>query len=532
MRPNTQPSVTLRDVAFDWPDGTTALAGITATFGTGRTGLIGANGTGKSTLLRLIAGELLPTTGTVGSAGEAAYLPQTLSLRVDSTVSDLLGVRDQVDALAAIEAGSTDPANFDIVGDDWDVNARAEQLLGEAGLTGITLDRNVGTLSGGESMLVAISGLRLADTPISLLDEPTNNLDRDARSRLYGMVENWPGTLIVVSHDTALLELMDTTAELRDGELVTFGGPLSAYREHVEQLQRAAQRDLRAAEQVLKTEKRQRVEAETKIARSARSGKMKAENLPKILVGKRKNNAEASAGRTRTEADAKIRDARRAVDDAADLIREDRHIRIDLPDPDVPNGRRLAEIHCGDDTVVVQGPERVALTGPNGGGKTTLLNTLWEPTPADDRPYAVAQTERIGYLAQRLDGLDDAASVLENIRSAVPAADPHDIRAKLAQFLLRGAAVDKRVGDLSGGERFRVALAKLLLASPPVQFLVLDEPTNNLDLASVDQLVEALADYRGGLLVVSHDEEFLARLGVTRELRLDQGQLQVIDHSE
>lgn len=531
MRPNTHHSITLRDVAFDWPDGTTALAGITATFGTGRTGLIGANGTGKSTLLRLIAGELTPAAGEIGTAGDTAYLPQTLSLRVDSTVADLLGVRAQVDALAAIEAGSTDPHHFDVIGDNWDVNARAEQLLGEAGLDGITLERNAGTLSGGESMLVAITGLRLAETPISLLDEPTNNLDRGARARLQSMLENWPGTLIVVSHDTALLELMDTTAELRDGELETFGGPLSAYREHVDQMQQAAQRDLRAAEQVLKTERRQRIEAEIKIARSARAGKAKAENLPKILVGKRKNNAEASAGRARTEADAKIRGARQAVDDASNLVRTGRHIRINLPDPDVPNSRRLAEIRCGDDTVVIQGPERVALTGPNGSGKTTLLTTLWDVEPADDRPYAIAHTARIGYLAQRLDGLDDEASVLENLRTALPMADPNEIRARLAQFLLRGGAVDKAVGDLSGGERFRVALATLLLASPPVQLLVLDEPTNNLDMASVDQLVDALTDYHGGLLVVSHDDDFLSRLGITRELHLDDGRLQVTDHS-
>jgi ATPase subunit of ABC transporter with duplicated ATPase domains len=318
---------------------------------------------------------------------------------------------------------------------------------------------------------------------------------------------------------------MDTTAELRDSTITLFGGPLSAYREYVEQNQLAAHRDLRAAEQKLKTEQRQRIEAETKLARRARSGRKDAAdgNLPKIVLGKRKRAAENTAGRIRTQADNKVRGARQAIDAASELIREDRHIRIDLPDPDVPGGRRLAEIHSSAGTVIIQGPERVAITGPNGAGKTTLLSTLWKDKPADDRPYMIANTDRIGYLAQRFDDIDDHNTVFDTVRAAVPGVDPGTIRARLAQFLLRGDAVDRLIGDLSGGERFRVALARLLLASPPAQLLVLDEPTNNLDLESIDQLVDALSGYRGGLLVVSHDDAFLARLGVSRTLSLAAG---------
>jgi ATPase subunit of ABC transporter with duplicated ATPase domains len=527
MRPNTESVIILRDVSFTWPDGTPALSDVTATFGHGRTGLIGANGSGKSTLLRLVAGELTPTAGSITIADQTSYLPQTLALQLTSTVGDLLGIRDTVDALRAIESGATDPTHFDVVGDNWDIETRAEQILAQAGVPSVDLDREVAALSGGETMLIAIAGLRLRTTPITLLDEPTNNLDRDARARLYEMVRGWPGTLIVVSHDVALLELMHTTAELRDNTITTFGGPLSAYRDYVEQNQQAAQRDLRAAEQKLKTEQRQRIEAETKLARRARSGRKDAADgsLPKILLGKRKRAAENTAGRIRTQGADKVRGARQAIDAASELIRDDRRIRIELPDPDVPAGRRLAEIHSSTSTVIVQGPERVAITGPNGAGKTTLLRTLWEDTPTDDRPYMVAGTHRIGYLAQRFDDLDENATVLETVRAAVPGVDPGTIRARLAQFLLRGDAVDRLIGDLSGGERFRVALARLLLASPPAQLLVLDEPTNNLDLDSVDQLVEALSGYRGGLLVVSHDDAFLDRLGISRTLSLAGGEV-------
>ena len=130
-------------------------------------------------------------------------------------------------------------------------------------------------------------------------------------------------------------------------------------------------------------------------------------------------------------------------------------------------------------------------------------------------------TERVGYLRQRLDGLDDERTVLDNVRDAAPSATPTEIRSRLARFLLRGDAVERSVASLSGGERFRVAIARLLLADPPPQLLVLDEPTNNLDLTSVDQLVDALSAYRGAVLVVSHDDAFLDRLDLTRTLSLD-----------
>ena len=172
----------------------------------GRTGLVGSNGSGKSTLLRLIAGRLAPTAGTIVTSGEVAYLPQTLTLEHESSVADLLGIGPKLAALRAIESGDVDERHFDVLGDDWDLESRAAEALREAGLTAADLDRRVDAISGGEAVLVAVAGLRLRRTPITLLDEPTNNLDRPARARLAGLVDSWPGTLVVVSHDVALLD--------------------------------------------------------------------------------------------------------------------------------------------------------------------------------------------------------------------------------------------------------------------------------------------------------------------------------------
>ena len=538
------PAVVLDRVSFAWPDGTAALTDLSGSFGTGRTGLVGRNGSGKSTLLRLIAGELTPSAGHITTTTDAAYLPQRLTLDVDRPVADLLGVGVPLRALRAIESGDPDPRHFDAVGSDWDIEARAHAALAEAGLSPDMLDRTVGGLSGGEAVLTAVAGIRLRGAPITLLDEPTNNLDREARARLHEMVRSWRGALVVVSHDTALLELMDDTAELYDSELSVFGGPYSEWRAWLDAEQGAARDAERAAKQAVRREKRQRIEAETTLAHRAAMGR-KAQlekRVPKIVAGGRKMAAQVSAGKLRGEKADREANAREALDAAGRRVRDDDTVKIDLPDPGVPAARRIATIGDGERSWIVQGPERVALIGPNGAGKTTLLEQLVRPhvpNSGETGPRAPEQrsgdageqvfrssartelhTDRVGYLPQRVDGLDDSASVLEVVAAAAPNVGTVELRNRLARFLIRGAAVERPVATLSGGERFRVALARLMLADPPPQLLVFDEPTNNLDLDTVDQLVDALAAYRGAVLVVSHDDAFLKRIGVALVLEL------------
>lgn len=543
------PTVLLDRVSFAWPDGSLALSEVSGAFGAGRTGLVGRNGSGKSTLLRLIAGELAPTTGHVAASSEVAYLPQRLTLDVGRPVAELLGVAAPLGALRAIESGDADPRHFDAVGDDWDIEARSHAALAEAGLRPDMLERRVGELSGGEAVLTAIAGIRLRGAGITLLDEPTNNLDRDARARLADLVRAWRGALIVVSHDLSLLELMNDTAELYENRLSVFGGPYSQWRERLDAEQDAARSAERQAAQVVKREKRDRMEAEVKIARRKAMGR-KAQlekRVPPIVAGGLKRAAEVSAGKMRTEMRDRETSAREVLDAAERRVRDDDAIRIDLPDPGVPAGRRIATLGDGERSWVIQGPERVALVGPNGVGKSTLLEALiadvqmpnsgWSFTDDDSAPgfpgtiggrtasslssaSAQAHTDRIGYLPQRVDGLVERASVLENVRVAASALPDRELRNRLARFLIRGDAVDRQVATLSGGERFRVALARLLLSEPPPQLLVLDEPTNNLDLDTVDQFVEALAAYRGAVLVVSHDDAFLDRLGIDLTVEL------------
>jgi ATPase subunit of ABC transporter with duplicated ATPase domains len=535
-------SVVLSDLSFSFPNGRVVLPRLSASFNAGRTGLIGQNGSGKSTLLRLIAGALRPTSGSVTATGEVGYLPQDLTLDPGATVASLLGIAAARDAIRAIETGSVDPAAFDAVGDDWDIEDRAREQLARLGLSHIGLGDPVGRLSGGEAVLTALSARLLRRPAVLLLDEPTNNLDLDARRRLYAAVEAWPGVLVVVSHDRALLSLVDQVADLSGGALRLYGGNLEAYEAMLATEQAAAQRAVSAAEADVRREKRDLLETQVKQARRDRMGRQLAASgsIPRIVAGGRKRAAEVSAGKGREVALARIADAKERLADAADALRDDAVIRISLPGTAVPAGRtvltaqgldaRWAPWHGdspGDPArlaeLVVRGPERVALIGPNGAGKTTLLRALagldGPAGPLD--VVAVRRNAAAGYLPQRLDILDDALSVVDNVRAVAPRATVNDVRAGLARFLFRGARADQLAGTLSGGERFRAVLAALLLADPPPQLLLLDEPTNNLDMASVRQLAEALSCYRGALLVVSHDVPFLRSLGITRWLHLD-----------
>ncbi|MES9512211.1 ATP-binding cassette domain-containing protein [Streptomyces sp. NPDC000609] len=520
-------SLTCSALTFRQPDGTTVFDGLSLAIGRGRVGLVGTNGAGKSTLLRLLAGQLRPSQGSVTVSGSLAHLPQNITLDTTLRVDRALGIAERRDALRAIESGDVDERHFETIGDDWDVEERALATLGSLGLGGIELDRTVGQLSGGETVLLRLAALLLERPDILLLDEPTNNLDAFARRRLYEAVDSWrSGILVVVSHDRELLERVDRIAELRTGSVNWYGGGWSAYQEAVATEQEAAGRTLRAAEADLRRQKRELEETRVKLARRQRNGRrIEAEGgLPKILAGRRKRSAQESAGKLRGVHEERLDEARERREEAAEAIRDDAEIRVSLPHTAVPTGRAVLSLdgvrprfgRLREGTLQVHGPERIALVGRNGAGKTTLLRTLTgelAPLSGEARTFVPVR-----FLPQRLDVLDEELSVAANVARTAPGVTDNHIRAQLARFLFRGKRAEQPAGTLSGGERFRAALAATMLAAPAPQLLMMDEPTNNLDIASVRQLTGALESYEGALLIASHDLPFLESIGITRWL--------------
>ncbi|MFI5716980.1 ATP-binding cassette domain-containing protein [Nocardia sp. NPDC051750] len=497
--------------------------GLDAVLGPGHIGVVGSNGAGKSTLLRLLTRELRPARGSITVTGRLGYLRQDLGLAVGQRVDTVLGIDGVRKALHRIESGIGGEADFELVGTQWDVEERAVALLGRLGLDHLAgsadhLDRRLETLSGGETVLLGLVAELLREPEILLLDEPTNNLDSAARARLYDVVAQFGGTVLVISHDRELLERMSAIAELRGGRLRLFGGTYSDYERIVEQEQEAARAAIRDARGDVRKQSRELVEARIKLDRRQRYGQKMYENKrePKIVMGQRKRQAEVSAGKLRNSHIEKVQDAKERLEQAEELLRDDREIRVDLPDTRLYPGQEviaLEAVTLANGPVVslaVDGPERLALTGRNGAGKTTLLRRITAEPPRV--PWRM--------LPQRLDIFAEHRSVFDNVAAGAPHAEPERIRAQLARFLFRGAAADVPAAALSGGERLRAALAMLLLAEPAPKLLILDEPTNNLDLVSLGHLTQALAAFQGALLVVSHDPRFLAEIGITRQVEL------------
>ncbi|GLZ42320.1 ABC-F family ATP-binding cassette domain-containing protein [Actinokineospora sp. NBRC 105648] len=517
------PSITTTNLTFTWPDDTPVLADLSCTIPTGRTGLVAPNGAGKSTLLKLIAGDLRPTSGTITTDGQLGYLPQDLPFAGALTVAEVLGIAEVLRALAAVESGDASEEHFTTIGTDWDVEERTGAQLDRLGLGGLALTRTLDTLSGGQVVSLGLAAQLLRRPEVLLLDEPTNNLDLDARKRLHDVLAEWTGCLLVVSHDRALLDRMDRIAELDRGELRFYGGNFTAYEESVRAAQDVAERNVRNAEQDVKREKREQQQARERSARRAGNAarNIKSAGLPKIVAGGLKRRAQESAGRADETHGARVADARSRLDEASRALRDEQKIVLELPATTVPAGRTVfagvglqaRDLFAGNGIdLVIRGPERIALTGANGSGKSTLLRLIRD-------------TGGAAYLSQRLDLLPLEQTVADCLAEAAPGLPAAERMNLLARFLFRGARAHLPISALSGGERLRATLACVLFAEPAPHLVLLDEPTNNLDLLSVSQLEAALTAYRGAFVVVSHDVRFLANVGVDRWLRLADGGL-------
>lgn len=551
-------AITVSGLDFRLGDDTEIFSQLTATIPADLVGLVGDNGIGKSTFARVLAGRLPASAGTVMGADSAVYIDQLLphsTQRVDSAL-DIASARQ---ALRRALSGEADQSDFELIGDDWDIEERALAALADLGLhlSLSDLDRSLSSFSGGQATRIGLARAALVGDTWLILDEPSNNLDEDGRALLTTLLTQRRGPTLVISHDRTLLTHMNSIIEMTD-RLRVYGGNFDDYEAMVAAEEEAKQQKVTDAKKTHSIEKRQRIELETKLARADRKAKKDKENKrrPKIVMNGLTNFAEKSAAKRRGD---KADDEAAAWDElnaAKDALRRTSSVRLDLPDTLVHATKRVLEISTtasarAERPQTVVGPERIRLTGPNGAGKSTLLAAILaasngeaaEAQAAARGPHAAAgridsdEHERVESgppIAELFGALDISVAVptahldqqyrlpgeltvMEAVRSGNPHLDPHRVHEVLAAMGLRAGRTDQICATLSGGERFRVALASGLLQDPAPQLLILDEPGNNLDLSSLEALVTALEGFGGAMVIVTHDDRLAAELSVDTE---------------
>jgi ATPase subunit of ABC transporter with duplicated ATPase domains len=520
-------------LSYALPDGRALFHELNLSFGRERTGLVGPNGSGKSTLVRLLAGELAPSSGAVHRTAAVAVLPQDFRPAPDAPLAVVLGIDERLQALRRMEAGESTLADLELVGDEWELPERAAAVLARFGLSHLSPDRPVGTVSGGEATRVALAGLALGRPDFLLLDEPTNHLDAASREALYAFVEGWTGGILCVSHDRALLRRMDRIVELSSLGVRVYGGDYEAYRERRAQDDAAAEREMESARAALRLAESEARELRERQARREARGKREraTANMPKILLNARKAKAQSTGARVRAVIEREVEERREQLGAARSRVEERERPRFELASTGLPAGRTVLELldvtvrFPGAERPVLDGvalrivgPERVAVTGPNGSGKSTLLRVATGRLAPDAGSVRRPGDGEVAFLDQEGVALDPALSVLENFRAFHPRMDATAARYALARFLFSHEAALQSVGTLSGGQRLRASLACVLGGEHPPSLLVLDEPTNHLDLEAIEAMESALREYDGALLVVSHDAEFLEAIGVERRV--------------
>jgi len=528
--------VTLNSVAARTPDGRGLFDNLTLAFGRERTAVVGRNGVGKTTLLRLVAGLAEPAEGAISRAGTVGWLAQAQTPGDDETVADTLAVAAPLTILNRVLAG--EGSLDDMAEADWTLEERMQAALVEVGLAGLTLNRRTADLSGGEQTRLRLAGLKLAAPDLLVLDEPTNHLDAEARALVAEVVGRWPGRVLTVSHDRGLLRRVDRIVELSSLGARVHGGGWDLYVERRDAERAAAERDLEQAERAVGRVQRENQAAQERQARRDRAGKTARANSsdPKILLDAQAQRAEESGARGQRLAERKRQAVETDLTEARERVERVRQMALAMPQTGLPAGRTVLNLNeavvtvddgrrlLGPVSLRLTGPERVAVVGPNGAGKTTLLKLvagLIEPSAG-----TVERPVRAALLDQQAAMLKPEETLVEAWLRLNPQGTPNAARAALARLLFRNVQADRRVGELSGGERLRAALACVMTGTEPPQLLVLDEPTNHLDLEAVEAVEAALSGYDGALVVVSHDLDFLENAGVERTIALKGGQLQ------
>ena len=520
------PSFILHQVTCQFPTGDTLFGPLSLTLEPSLCALVGRNGSGKTRLLRLLAGLDEPATGHIERFGSHAWVAQQHVISSQTTLAELLGYDAIFSARKRIDSGDYQPDDLALLDGHWDIAERLSEAFINATLPPFEPDKPAIELSGGERIRALLCGAFTAGADFLLLDEPTNHLDRQGRAWFYDQLSRYQGGVLVASHDRELLEQVPRILELSASGLRSYGGNYADYQAQRDAEQQAARAALEhAATERKRTRARMQKEHDDSQRRSAKTLRtVDTLNIASFERVKYKGAAKERIGSWKKQHSEQNEALNAAVNKARERVEDDNPVMFTLPGSQIPEGKQVLVL---EDLVLqhvpvpplnwrMDGPMRVALKGPNGCGKSTLLKTLLgEVAP---RSGSCKVSVSCAYLDQHLSRFDLSQSVMTHLNLSHTPLEEGVLRTRLAQLQLGADKVMLPLATLSGGERLKAALACVLWRAEATQLLLLDEPTNHLDLASVQAIEAALAGFPGALLVVSHDEAFLSGLTLTHEL--------------
>ena len=520
------PSFILHQVTCQFPTGDTLFGPLSLTLEPSLCALVGRNGSGKTRLLRLLAGLDEPATGHIERFGSHAWVAQQHVISSQTTLAELLGYDAIFAARKRIDSGDYQPDDLALLDGHWDIAERLSEAFINATLPPFEPDKPAIELSGGERIRALLCGAFTAGADFLLLDEPTNHLDRQGRAWFYDQLSRYQGGVLVASHDRELLEQVPRILELSASGLRSYGGNYADYQAQRDAEQQAARAALEhAATERKRTRARMQKEHDDSQRRSAKTLRtVDTLNIASFERVKYKGAAKERIGTWKKQHSEQNEALNAAVNKARERVEDDNPVMFTLPGSQIPEGKQvlvledlvLQHVPVPPLTWRIDGPMRVALKGPNGCGKSTLLKTLLgEVAP---RSGSCKVSVSCAYLDQHLSRLDLSQSVMTHLNLSHTPLEEGVLRTRLAQLQLGADKVMLPLAALSGGERLKAALACVLWRAEATQLLLLDEPTNHLDLASVQAIEAALAGFPGALLVVSHDEAFLSGLTLTHEL--------------
>ncbi|MDR2263616.1 MAG: ATP-binding cassette domain-containing protein [Enterobacter asburiae] len=520
------PSFILHQVTCQFATGDTLFGPLDLSLEPSLCALVGRNGSGKTRLLRLLAGLDDPTSGHIERFGTHVYVAQQHDISPHTTVAELLGYGDIFAARRRIESGDYQPEYLETLDGYWDLAERLSGAFNHAKLPPFDPDKPAAELSGGERIRALLCGAFTAGADYLLLDEPTNHLDRQGREWFYEQLSRYQGGVLVASHDRELLAQVPRILELSASGLRSYGGNYADYQRQRDAEQQSARAALEhAATERKRTRARMKKEHDDSQRRSAKTLRtVDSLNIASFERIKYKMAAKERVGSWKKQHNDQNDALNDVVNKARERVEEDNPVMFTLPGSQIAEGKQVLVL---EDLVLpyvdipptnwrMDGPMRVALRGPNGCGKSTLLKTILGETSPLAGSCRVSVS--CAYLDQHLSQLDLSLSVMAHLNLSNTPLEEGGLRTRLAQLQLGADKVMLPLAELSGGERLKAALACVLWREEATQLLLLDEPTNHLDLASVQAIEAALATFPGALLVVSHDEAFLNGLNLTHEL--------------